>query len=112
MTHQPLFDAGLQPERTELAWRRTALSIATASLVSVRVLPEMLGSLLWALFGIAGVVLAICVWTAARSRYLHFNTTANDGSLAGLAAGKQLFAVTLFASTAGLLATAAVLHAA
>jgi hypothetical protein len=36
---------GLQPERTSLAWRRTALSVAVGSLVGLRVLPPHLGVL-------------------------------------------------------------------
>ncbi|WP_323098755.1 DUF202 domain-containing protein [Intrasporangium sp. YIM S08009] len=38
-------DRGLQPERTSLAWRRTALSVAVGSLVGLRVLPPHLGVL-------------------------------------------------------------------
>ena len=38
-------DPGLQPERTSLAWRRTALSVAVGSLVGLRVLPPHLGVL-------------------------------------------------------------------
>ena len=108
MTHRQLFDVGLQPERTELAWRRTSLSVATASLASLRVLPALLGSPLWALFGIAGVILAICLWTAARSRYLHFNATTGTPPTAA----RQLLAVAIFTSTAGILGLTAILHAA
>ena len=59
-------DPGLQPERTELAWRRTALALALLSLVSM--LPEAFGSAWWALVGVAGLVAAAVVWGLARRR--------------------------------------------
>lgn len=36
-------DTGLQPERTALAWSRTALSMVVGGAVGVRVLPTLLG---------------------------------------------------------------------
>ncbi|WP_432482467.1 DUF202 domain-containing protein [Kineococcus esterisolvens] len=38
-----VFDAGLQPERTALAWRRTALSLVVAGLGAARLLLPHLG---------------------------------------------------------------------
>ena len=38
-------DTGMQAERTSLAWRRTALSVAVGSLVGLRVLPPQLGAM-------------------------------------------------------------------
>ena len=38
-----LFDPGLQPERTALAWLRTALVVTVGSLVGLRVLPHYWG---------------------------------------------------------------------
>lgn len=64
-----LYDQGLQPERTELAWRRTALAIAIGSLVSMRVLPVMLGFAGWIALGVVGLVASALLWIAARSRY-------------------------------------------
>ncbi|WP_432561700.1 DUF202 domain-containing protein [Kineococcus sp. SYSU DK003] len=39
-----LYDPGLQPERTALAWRRTSLSLLAVSLGAARVLPTQLGT--------------------------------------------------------------------
>ncbi len=47
---------GAQPERTALAWRRTALAVAVGALVGGRVLEPWAGPLVWA--GAAAGVLA------------------------------------------------------
>lgn len=49
---------GAQPERTALAWRRTALSVAVGSLVAGRVLEPWAGPAVWALtvLGLAGAL--------------------------------------------------------
>jgi Domain of unknown function (DUF202) len=61
-------DPGLQPERTELSWRRTLLALAVGSLISVRVLAEVLGD--WAIAtGIGGVAAAAVLWAVARRRH-------------------------------------------
>ena len=59
MSGPALFDPGLQPERTGLAWRRTLLTLAVAALIALRLLPPVLGT--WSL----GVGLA-----ATRARLL------------------------------------------
>jgi hypothetical protein len=67
MTSRALFDPGLQPERTELAWRRTVLAIALGAVVSLRLLPPVLG--VWSIaFGFAGLALAAAIWTLAHRR--------------------------------------------
>lgn len=64
----PLYDAGLQPERTALAWRRTALALAAGSLVAVRVVPALTGP--WALLPTgAGLALAVAILVLAHLRY-------------------------------------------
>ena len=66
MSHQ-LFDPGLQPERTELAWRRTTLALIVGALVALRLLPPALGS--WSIIvGLAGLVLAAIIWVLAHRR--------------------------------------------
>ncbi|TFV83995.1 DUF202 domain-containing protein [Microbacterium sp. dk485] len=64
-----LFDPGLQPERTELAWRRTALAMGIGSLLAVRLLPTAMGSPWWALPGFAGILLTAALWLGARRRH-------------------------------------------
>jgi uncharacterized membrane protein YidH (DUF202 family) len=65
----PLFDPGLQPERTELAWRRTALTIGVGSIVAIRLLPMGLGDPRWAACGVGGIVGAALLGNAASARY-------------------------------------------
>ncbi|MFD6449057.1 DUF202 domain-containing protein [Promicromonospora sp. NPDC060204] len=60
---------GLQPERTELAWRRTALSVAAVSLVGARLLPALFGSAVWLLPGLVGLMLAGYLLIASRRRH-------------------------------------------
>lgn len=74
------FDAGLQPERTALAWRRTALALVIAALVGVRVLPVLLGP--WAFIPAgSGVALAVGVLFASHARYrVQHNRLTSSGS--------------------------------
>lgn len=84
-----LFDPGLQPERTELAWRRTSLTLGVGSLVAMRLLPEVLGHGLWVLCGVVGVLAAAGVWGRARRRYRRItDALARDGDHARLQDGK------------------------
>jgi putative membrane protein len=67
MSGGPLFDPGLQPERTALAWRRTTLSLAVGGFVALRLLPPVLGT--WSLLaGFGGMAVAGMIWTLARRR--------------------------------------------
>lgn len=62
------FDVGLQPERTALAWRRTALALTVAAVVGIRVLPALLGP--WALIPAgAGIALTVGILIASHHRY-------------------------------------------
>lgn len=82
MRERRVFDRGLQPERTELAWRRTSLALAVAGLASMRVFPPVLGS--WSIaVGVAGLALAVTGWASAshRSRRVRRALLAGDGAL-------------------------------
>ena len=68
-----LFDPGLQPERTELAWRRTALSLSVGSLIALRILPQALDSVFGILPGLLGLAGAAFLWFTARRRHRRVN---------------------------------------
>ena len=83
MTGRAVFDPGLQPERTELAWRRTALTLAVGAVVSFRLLPPVLG--LWSVgVGVAGLLLSAATWISAARRCRRIqHALASSGPLPG-----------------------------
>jgi uncharacterized membrane protein YidH (DUF202 family) len=63
-------DPGLQPERTSLAWRRTAMSVLVGSLA----LAKMLGNDLPVpamVIAVVGIMWAMDLALTARRRYVH-----------------------------------------
>ncbi|MFD1721294.1 DUF202 domain-containing protein [Amnibacterium endophyticum] len=90
-------DPGLQPERTALSWRRTLLALAVGALVSVRVLPDVLGP--WTIgTGLAGVAVAIGLWLAAARRARAASAAFGSG---GVMPGGLLLAATAVLTAAG-----------
>jgi len=95
-----LFDQGLQPERTALAWRRTSLSLIVGALVAARVLPHFWGPPGLLIAGV-GIIASLAVLVLAHRRYLtsHHRLTSGqferglpDGALPALLAGAALAA--------------------
>jgi uncharacterized membrane protein YidH (DUF202 family) len=62
------FDSGLQAERTSLSWMRSALSLAIAGALTVRITMPELG-LLAVIIGLLGVTLAMGAISIASFRY-------------------------------------------
>lgn len=99
-----LFDPGLQPERTELAWRRTALAFGVGSIVAMRLIPAVFGSAWWALLGVAGLLGSGWLWVAARRRYRLVNDIlSREGDRGRMPGAGVLLILTLSAVAAGLL---------
>lgn len=80
------YDQGLQPERTLLAWRRTCLSFALASIVLTHYTAQEFG-LLAVIMGLVGAGLAVASYFLASHGYrrvhesLHTRgTTGEDGT--------------------------------
>ncbi len=86
---------GLQPERTVLAWRRTALSLALAAVVVIRLTMPTQG-LVAVTVGGAGLVLAIVTYLAAGRRYrVGRRLAGEDAVLPGVGAPAALLAATM-----------------
>ena len=105
-----LFDPGLQPERTGLAWQRTCLAFLAGSLVAMKILPPILGP--WSLLlGVAGVLESVLLLFVVRRRYLrhHQILTAPDGPPARAPDGFLPAALGATTLVAGLVSLALVL---
>ncbi|GAA2884920.1 DUF202 domain-containing protein [Microbacterium esteraromaticum] len=101
------FDAGLQLERTSLSWRRTALSVAVGSLVSLRLLPEWLGGAEWVVPGMVGLLLACLLWIVSRRRHQSFMrqwSRGDDPRIGGALALMLIAAVVAAVGALGLIA--------
>ena len=100
-------DAGLQPERTALAWQRTVLSLTLAGLVALRVLPQSLG--LWGLVaGVGGTTAGFGMAVVARRRGARVEAALRAGTPVP-GAGPMLALVTCMVSGGALVSILAVL---
>ena len=67
-----LFDPGLQPERTALAWQRTGLALSAGSVALGRLLLPVLGISSY-LISALGIGLCLWLWVHAEGRYRAVN---------------------------------------
>jgi uncharacterized membrane protein YidH (DUF202 family) len=113
MSRRALFDPGLQPERTELAWRRTALAIGVGSLIALRVLPAIAPTdelrQLGLVPGIVGVAFAAVLWAGARRRQLRVHRALLDERPDRLPGAGLMLTLTMFVIGCGLVSAAVVL---
>lgn len=102
-----LFDPGLQPERTRLAWRRTLLSLAVGSLVALRVLPPAFGA--WLVPVCVGGLLVAAILTVLGSRRARAvdRALAESGPLPGAGLPALLAGAVLLGTAACLVAVLA-----
>ncbi|WP_166872268.1 DUF202 domain-containing protein [Salinibacterium sp. ZJ450] len=73
MTDEKVFDPGLQPERTLLAWQRTVLSLAVAGVLAARFAAPQIG-LPAAVLGLISAALSIAAYVGVRYRYRRAHT--------------------------------------
>lgn len=105
MSAPRLFDVGLQPERTLLAWRRTCLALAAAVLVVVKVMALESDAVTVAL-ACAGLGLPVLAWTLATVRYgrVHRELTGAAADPVLPPAGSAVLMASMAALSVGILA--------
>lgn len=92
-------DQGLQPERTSLAWRRTALALVVGSLLALRILSSRAGG--WALLpAVLGTAMALAVLVLSHRRYERQRRQIEGGQAADGSSGGGLAALTAAAACA------------
>jgi uncharacterized membrane protein YidH (DUF202 family) len=96
-------DIGAQPERTALAWRRTALALVVGSVVAARLTAPVLGVLAVAM-GVVGAGLAAAVWGSAGRRYAVVRRCMDEERPLDGSAGPALAATAAVCTVVGLLA--------
>ncbi len=97
-----VFDPGLQPERTALAWRRTALALTGGSVIIMRILPSVIG-VAALVIGFTGLALALVVLVGSHRRYLRQHRALTSTEPVVLRSGWPVVALTAAALLIGVL---------
>jgi uncharacterized membrane protein YidH (DUF202 family) len=111
MTEGRLFDPGLQPERTALAWRRTGLAVAVGAIAGTRLLVPALGAgaLVIGLLGL-GLATLLVLGSTRRARRAQA-CLLQDGNLVSGPGGRLIAAVSIACTSLGVAALSAVVAA-
>jgi len=83
-----VFDQGLQPERTFLAWQRTVLALGVACAVAVRFTAPHFGPIA-IVAGIGGLGLALAAYIGVRYRYRRTHTALTQSAATGPDSGTE-----------------------
>jgi uncharacterized membrane protein YidH (DUF202 family) len=103
-----LFDPGLQPERTALAWRRTGLAVAVGAIAGTRVLVSALG-VGAVVVGLLGLTLAALLVLGSTRRARRAEAALlQDGDLAAGPGGRLIAAVCVACTSVGVAALAVI----
>jgi hypothetical protein len=106
-----LFDPGLQPERTALAWLRTGLAVAVGAVAGARLLAPALGAAAVAV-AVFGLVLAALFLLGSTRRARRAQTALlRDGHLASGPGGRLLLVISMACTVLGVVALAVVVGA-
>jgi len=98
-----IFESGLQPERTMLAWRRTCLVLALGVAVSIR-FGAIADPAVALLVGMPALALVGAAYALTSTRYHRATRALVNDEAAAISEGRGIAAVTLVALLIGLAA--------